>query len=108
MNLNDISTQLLYTTVPIWAERGNGPSTFATGFVAMIPTAADSPQSVPFLVTTRHALDGAKKIYAELAAKDGEQPSARRVRLSIPSETILQFSSGDLDIAAVPIGPLLN
>ena len=49
MNINDISTQLLYTTVPIYAKNNNGSFSSGTGFIFSVMEQNDT--SIPLLIT---------------------------------------------------------
>jgi len=109
MNLNDISTQLLFTTVPIWTERADGGVVSATAFIYNVPVPQKQNESVPLLVTNHHVVEGATRALIELIEQEGDGPARdRRVRAEVDQATISQWVDESLDIAAIPIGPLLN
>lgn len=109
MNLNDISTQLLYTTVPIWVEKEDGSTVSATGFIYNAPAATKPGQSIPLLLTNHHVVADAKRGLIELVERVGDQPaSERRVRAELDAGLLTSRADAALDIAAIPFGPLLN
>jgi len=109
MNLNDLSTQLLFTTVPIWTELANGDQKSATAFIYNVPVPSKEGQSVPLLVTNHHVVNGAKRGLIELIERDGDQPNReKRVRIEISADALGQHVSAELDVALIPLGPTLN
>lgn len=108
MNLNDLSTQLLFTTVPIWVRTVKGPSS-ATAFIYNVPVPGDATRSVPLLVTNHHVVDGALEAVIELVERSGDAPNMQqRVRAQIPPDVLLAHVDKSLDIAVIPLGGLLN
>jgi S1-C subfamily serine protease len=108
MNLNDISTQLLFTTVPLWIRKPQGAVT-GTGFIYNVPMPSDPSRSIPLLVTNFHVVEGATEGIIELVERSGDQPVlSRRVRAQIDPGVLLARTDSRLDIALVPLGPLLN
>ena len=73
MNLQEISTQLLYTTVPVWVEKVSGRKSVATGFIYAQPVPGDSEATLPLLITNQHVIEDAKRIIVEFA---GVSPAA--------------------------------
>ena len=55
MNINDISTQLMYTTVPIYAQ--NQDKTFSSGTGFIFSVRESDTLSIPLLVTNYHVLE---------------------------------------------------
>ena len=109
MNLNDLSTQLLFTTVPIWTESASSESTSATSFIYNVPIPNKPEQSVPLLVTNHHVVNGAKRGLIELIERSGDQPNReKRVRVELSSDQLVQYISAELDIAIIPLGPILH
>lgn len=109
MNLNDLSTQLLLTTVPIWTELVNGQQNSATAFIYNVPIPSKPEQSVPLLVTNHHVVSGAKRGLIELIERDGDKPNReKRVRVEISADALTQHVSVELDVALIPLGPTLN
>jgi hypothetical protein len=109
MNLNDLSTQLLFTTVPIWTENFTGERASATAFIYSVPVPGKSDQSVPLLITNNHVLMNAKRGVIEMVERDGDKPIRdKRVRVELPPELLRQNVSSELDIAMIPLGAALN
>lgn len=109
MNLDDLSTQLLFTTVPIWTELANGQQRSATAFIYNVPISSKPGHSVPLLVTNHHVVSGATRGLIELIERDGDQPNReKRVRVDISADALNQHASAELDVALIPIGPTLN
>jgi hypothetical protein len=109
LNLQDISTQLLFTTMPIWVERQDGKQVFGTGFVLSLPVPNRADQQIPLLVTNAHVVAGAKRCLIDLVERDGTMPKPRsRLRVEIAGEMLTEFTDGALDLAVFPIGGLLN
>jgi hypothetical protein len=107
VNLNDISTQLLFTTVPIWVEKSVG-QTMGTAFVYNFPVAEKTGQFIPLLITNLHVVEDAKRALIELVEREGEAPKQTRIRAEISRSLLLKFTDAKLDLAVVPLGPLLN
>lgn len=110
MNINDLSTQLLYTTVPLWTEASAGTEvTAGTAFIYSV-TVPDKPkETIPLLVTNKHVVQGAKRGLIEFVGRDGEQPAkGKKIRAEIDGSLLTSNVSPDLDIAIVPIGAMLN
>lgn len=108
MNLNDLSTQLLFTTAPLWAEIA-GKTSSATAFFYSAPIPGAPGQSIPLLVTNRHAIAGAKRVVVEFIERKGDLPDTdHRLLVDIDPALLLRFSDQSLDLAAAPIGALLN
>jgi hypothetical protein len=109
MNLNDLSTQLLFTTVPIWTETLTGERSSATAFIYNVPVPGKSDQSVPLLITNNHVVANAKRAMIEMVERDGDKPIRdKRVRVELPPELLQQNVSPELDIALIPLGAALN
>lgn len=103
MNISDISTQLLYTTVPIWVEHLDGNITSATSFIVNKKAEIGI---IPFLVTNKHVIQNAKNVIIKMAKMENDMPSKNE---GITIELNLSdVKCDDTDIAAFPIGHLLN
>ena len=57
MEINDIGTQLLYTTVPIYAQ--NDDKTLSTGTGFLFSIRESETESIPLLITNYHVLKDA-------------------------------------------------
>jgi hypothetical protein len=109
MNLEDISTQLLFTTVPVWTLRGDGTQSSGTGFILSLPVIGVTNQQVPLLVTNAHVVRGAQKGLLDFVERDGSGPKrGARLRIEVDSVTLTSFVDESIDLAIVPIGGLLN
>ena len=109
MNLNDISTQLLYTTVPIWVQRADGRQSFGTAFYYAVAIPDQPGRQVPFIVTNFHVVDGATRAVFELVERSGDAPKGgARVRVEMPGDAIVRHSNSSIDIAAIPVGGVLS
>jgi hypothetical protein len=109
MNLNDLSTQLLFTTVPIWTETFTGTRAAATAFIYNVPVPGKPEQSVPLLITNHHVVSNAKRGVIEMVERDGDKPKRdKRVRVELPPELLQANASAELDVALVPLGAALN
>lgn len=109
MNLNDLSTQLLFTTVPIWTETTSGTLTAATAFIYNVPVPNNLDQSVPLLITNHHVVANSKRGVIEIVERDGDKPNReRRVRVELDVSVLTQNVSPELDVALIPLGPTLN
>lgn len=107
MNIDNISTQLLFTTYPIWVERENGQNTFGTGFIFNYKAQED--KFIPFLITNNHVVENAKRIITEFVkAEDNKPQTKNRVKVELDSSKFLNFSNKELDISAIPIAPIIN
>lgn len=108
MNLNDLSTQLLFTTVPLWVRKTQGVVT-GTGFIYNVPVPNDLARSIPLLITNYHVVEGALEGIIELVERSGDEPVLqKRVRAQIDPSVLLAHTDPRLDVAIVPLGPLLN
>lgn len=109
MNLNDISTQLLFTTVPIWTEDKNGNLVSATAFIYNISSPFEPTKSIPLLVTNNHVVSEAKRILIELTEGKAEKPDCnKRIHAELDVNAFIDFKDETLDIAATPIAPIIN
>lgn len=109
MNLDDISTQLLYTTVPIWTETSDNQAGVGTAFIYTIPITNSSGQGIPLLVTAAHTIKNARRALIEFSGRSGDLPSAEgRIHVEIDCEAFRLGISEELDVAAMPLGPVLN
>src|SRR5438309_5009398 len=103
MNLNRLSTQLLYTTMPLWIEyEDSRPAGSGTAFVYIVPL--DKPTTdgsgIPFLITNKHVVYGSKRIVFEVNLLENELPAhGKAVKVELPG--ILPLPSEDDDLAAI-------
>ena len=107
MNIEDISTQLLFTTYPIWIDRENKQNSFGTGFIFNYK--AEEGKFIPFLITNYHVVENATRIITEFVrAEDNKPQTKNRIKVELDSKKFLSFSNKVLDISAIPIAPITN
>ena len=107
MNIENISTQLLFTTFPIWVERENGKNSFGTGFIFNYKAKDD--MYIPFLITNFHVVENAKRIITEFVKSIDNKPNTKeKIKVELDSNNFLNFSNKELDISAIPIAPIIN
>jgi hypothetical protein len=107
MNIDNISTQLLFTTFPIWVERENGNNSFGTGFIFNYK--AKDEKYIPFLITNFHVVENAKRIITEFVKSEDNKPNTKeKIKVELDSNKFLNFSNKELDISAIPIAPIIN
>jgi len=108
LNLNDIGTQLLFTTIPIWIEKGNGLLAHATGFFYMKDVPNKGP--VPLIVTNKHVVENATRGVLGFVKADSNRPLVnQRITVEITDRKILtSFLHPKYDLAVFPVGPLIN
>lgn len=107
MNLNDIFTQIIYTTVPIWVENKNGDMKVGTGF--FYQEKIDDHTSIPFIVTNAHVVENANKGYVSLIQSQDNMPIlSKKVTAELPGTMLSNFTDSKNDIAVITIGPILN
>ncbi len=109
MNYSHPSTELLFTTVPIQAQNDRGNLSYGTGFIVSIQ--ADDKNSIPVLITNDHVINDAKNIYVEFFKADsgGTNPITNdKVRVEIASSYFSSYRDNRLDVAFVPIAPILK
>jgi S1-C subfamily serine protease len=108
VNLNDLSTQLLFTTVPLWVKKAQGTVT-GTGFIYNVPLPGDPTKLIPLLITNFHVVEAASDAVIELVERKGDAPILQnRVRAQISPSVLLAATDQRLDLAIIPLGPLLN
>jgi len=109
MNLQDISTQLLFTTVPICIQRSDNSRLFGTGFILSLPAEGSTDQQIPLLVTNAHVVRGAKHAIIELVEREGDGPKrGSRLKVEFDGHMMTSFVDDKNDLAVVPIGGVLN
>jgi len=109
MNINNISTQLLYTTVPIWGIKNSGEQVSGTGFIFSFPDKDDPNKSVPLLITNYHVLEGVSKGIFEFAVqKNGMPVKGKKVRVEFDGSVIGSGKMQGLDLIAIPIASTIN
>ncbi|MBQ8977321.1 MAG: trypsin-like peptidase domain-containing protein [Succinivibrionaceae bacterium] len=105
MNINDISTQLLYTTVPIFTETQNHDISIGTGFIFSVREGEDG--SIPLLITSNHIFKDAINGYFELHIGENGKPTNKTVRVQFDKCVIEGNKLGNLDAIAIPLASAL-
>lgn len=106
MNIKDISTQLLYTTVPIYAKKQDGSFSSGTGFIFSVME--EENRSIPLLITNYHVLCDAVAGFVELHIAEDGMPSEKSIRVQFDKSIISGNKLGELDLIAVPLAATLN
>lgn len=106
MNIKDISTQLLYTTVPIYAKCSDGSFSSGTGFIFSVCETENS--TIPLLITNYHVLENAVAGFVELHVGENDLPTKQTVRVQFDRSIISSNKLGDLDLIAIPMAAVLN
>ena len=101
MNINDISTQLIYTTVPIYSQDLAGNISTGTGFIFSIKESDNI--SIPMLITNYHVLKDAIAGFIELHLGEGGFPTSKSIRVQFDKSIIDNNKLGSLDLIAVPL-----
>ncbi len=101
MNIQDLSTQLLYTTAPIFAQKQDGSITSGTGFIYSI--IENESTSIPLLITNYHVLDNALSGFVELHVGEKGSPTNKSIRIQFDRTIINDNKLGDLDAIAIPL-----
>ena len=107
MNHNHLSTELLFTTIPIRTNINN-VGINGTAFIISIPT-TDTQSSIPILVTNYHVIKGFANIYADFFQSDssnGKPITSKKISLKISSSDFC--INEQLDVAFIPIAPALT
>jgi len=111
MNINDVSTQLLFMTTPIYTKKKTGETSVGTGFFYNKSHPTDPNLSIPMLVTNRHVIDNASEGVIQIftADKDGKPITKERVSINLDSGFFSSFKiSNEYDLAMIPIGGVFN
>lgn len=109
MDLNHPSTGLLFVTVPIQANINETSFNTGTGFIISIPV--NDQNFIPVLVTNYHIVEGAKSIFIDLFKMNpsNKQPTTNeKIKVEIDANMFINFQSKDLDIAFIPLAPILE
>ena len=110
MNLTDLGTQLLFTTVPIFVKLNNGRGNSAgTGFIFSYNTKEMGKASIPLLITNYHVVENAESGYIEFNLQEnGEPVLSKSVKVTFDHTTVTGNKLGELDLVAIPIGKALE
>ena len=106
MNTNELSTQLLYTTVPIYAQNRDGTFSSGTGFIFSVTEKENL--SIPLLITNYHVLENCANGFFELHISENGEPSKKSFRVQFDEGIIKGNKLGELDLIAIPLAGTLN
>jgi V8-like Glu-specific endopeptidase len=106
MNINDISTQLMYTTVPIYVKYKSNNFGSGTGFIFSVP--ANNNETIPLLITNYHVVENMQEGCIELHISEKNLPTNNTIKVNFSEEIINQNKLGNLDLVAIPIASVLN
>lgn len=106
MNIKDSSTQLLYTTIPLWVQ-GKTQIRGGTAFIANGQNPSHPDLTVPLLITAAHVVDNGNSIVAEFHLTDGQTGLPETsIKIQLPPNLFVYDEA--LDIAVMLLGPVLN
>jgi hypothetical protein len=104
LDLNDLGTQLLFSTVPIVARRAEGAEQ-GTGFVFNYERDGNL---YPLLITNRHVVaDAQEGAFYMVSARDGKPDVKRPIAIHFDA-TLFRYTRNGPDLALALIGPLVN
>lgn len=106
MNISDISTQLLYTTVPIISKKKNGDISTGTGFIFSVKE--DINNSIPLLITNYHVLENSEMGFVEFHIANNGKPTDEVIRIQFDDKITEMKQLGNLDLIAIPLATTLN
>lgn len=109
MDINHQSTELLFVTVPILTINKENQQITGTGFIISI--SETNQGSIPVLVTNQHVIKNAKHIYIDLFkgnAETGKPITEEKLKIEIDGDLFENFQSEELDIAFIPLAPILQ
>ena len=105
MNIQDVSTQLLYTTFPIVSQEETGV-TVGTGFIFSIKK--DEHTSIPLLITNYHVLEKTKGGFMEFHIGENGKPTDKSIRINFDNGIVSRNKLGSLDLIAIPFAGTLE
>lgn len=106
MNLEDIGTQLMYTTAPIYALRNDNSISAGTSFMFSVNQTENT--SIPLLITNYHVVEGSIGGYVEMHIAKNGIPSKEVVRVQFDKTVIEPNKLGELDLVALPLAGAIN
>lgn len=109
MNINSLSTQLLYTTFPIWAEKSDGKISAGTAFIYNMEMEDKKDTFIPLLLTNFHVVKDSVKVYTEFVKGVDNKPDiGNKIRVELNPKIFFQYSDEHNDLVAHPIAPIIN
>jgi len=101
--------QLFFCTTRIEAKSADGKSgCTGTGFV--FDYAINETNSIPFIVTCRHVVDGfASATFSFVQSKDGKPDLGQKCGVTVPLQNFVFFNPDPkIDVALIPLAPILR
>lgn len=111
MNLEDIGTQLLFTTAPIMIEQADKKTTTGTCFFYNASHPSDEKLQIPLLVTNHHVIKNGNRGILQMfrMETDGQPKTQDRLNIEFDINFLSNaFTDEKADLAAFPIAPLLE
>lgn len=100
--------QLCFSTVRIQCQKHTGEDSVGTGFFFGF-SSPESGKRIPLIITNRHVIEDAEKWTFQLTEADsGGSPKVGTFLNITVSSAWLPHPDKDVDLCAMPIGPLLN
>lgn len=95
------------STIRIEATESNGATSCGTGFAVEVDGKGGS---IPLIITNNHVVEDAPSLKFRLSAfnDDGHPIDAVDVDLQIEPSAIFSHPNPDIDLCAIPLGPVLN
>ncbi|MCA3906947.1 trypsin-like peptidase domain-containing protein [Vibrio vulnificus] len=109
MNLDNLGTQLLFTTLPLWIENNDNSKSTGTGFIYTLESKSGEGIVYPFLVTNYHVIHKADRVLIEFIEGNDTGPVRdKKMRVELDGEFSRQFVDTSHDLAVIPLAPILN
>ncbi len=108
IDLSRPQEQMLFTTVRIEGTLADGRTTTGTGFIFERKIGADR---IPFIITNRHVVEGVKNGTIYFHTAEGDEPKlGNGYKLDVTDFDVMWVFHPDpsVDVAVVPLGPLLK
>ncbi len=108
MNIKDLGTQLLFTTVHIWAEKKDGGKSTGTGFIYSVD-GQEKDTFLPFLVTANHVTQDSSRVLVEFVLSENDAPNpGEKFRAEIEGKYFEKYREIEDDLSAIPLAGLFN
>lgn len=106
MNLQDLSTQLVYTTAPVYAILSDNTISTGTGFIFSVQQSDN--RTIPLLITNYHVVQGAKAGIVKLHISENGIPTKDVINAQFDERIINEGKLGDLDLVALPLAGAIS
>ena len=103
-----LTEKLTLTTTRISAFRGGAEVGLGTGFFFNFKVSEE--QCIPAIITNKHVVAGCDKITIVCHTANGAEPSGNFIPCHLDARpgTIISHPDTDVDLCAIPFGPILN